>query len=182
MEVKLQECLFRLTFIKEYFKAIIEFFDNVDDMDVRQCCSGCKHQCNSCNSKTECVNKPDCHHLPCTECGKAAKNCFYNRAFKTNAVMTAVKEIKPSDCRKFVDGETFKKFPHCKTLSLIFENYIHEEIDFWSSYLLTKRTIDLEEHKDNLMYARMVHRLPLTQLKCFFKDIDVEAIIKEQKG
>jgi len=118
------------------------------------CCENCSHSCISCKEE-ECLKKPDCSYRPCEDCG--LKECH--------------KVIGKEECIEFVRNKTpFKSFPYCKKFSQIFDCYVENALENFSSYCIKTGSIDLN-HKDNLMYARLVHRLPIDQLQLLFEKI-----------
>ena len=162
-----KEVFFRFTCFQTYFKKIFKAIRNVKAKD---CCRyNCDHQClkwqGECSMPTS-----DCVHLPCSNCGASIEQCRSN-FFKAYSIYNFVCETSVTECVRFTKGEKpLVNFPHCKTLSQIFDGFIHNAVDVCSSYLLKIDEIDDDTHKDNLMYLRLIHKLPIQALDVLFEE------------
>jgi len=145
-----------------------------------QCCESCQHSCVSC--KDNCVNKPDCFKLPCDNCGLITKDCNSEEVKAVVQIFQAISKINISNCEKFVvEEKRFENFPNCKLFAEIFDNYFDTAIGSFSSYLLKKKMIDEDTHKDNLMYSRMIHRLPAKKLRYVYHEVNFNNNVDEEE-
>jgi len=56
-------------------------------------------------------------------------------------------------------------------MSQIFDGYINDAVEVCSTNLLKANEIDEDTHKDNLMYLRLIQKLPLEALEVLFKKV-----------
>ena len=145
-----------------------------------QCCESCHHRCALC--KDECLNKPDCFKLPCDSCFLTNKDCTSEDIKEAVAVFQAISNINVKDCEKFiVEEKRFQGFPNSKSFAQIFNNY-DTAIGSFSSYLLQSEIIDEDTHKDNLMYSRMIHRIPAKQLRYYvYHEVNFNSSVSEEE-
>ena len=145
-------------------------------MKDNQCCE----RCASCNDK--CLDNPDCCKLPCDNCGLTNKDCTSEDIKAAVAVFQAISNINIEDCEKFVvEEKRFQGFPSCKLFEQIFSIYFDTAIGSFSSYLLKRKIIDKDTHKDNLMYSRMIHRLPAKKLRYVYHEVNFNSSVSEEE-
>lgn len=109
---------------------------------------------------------------------KSLEDADSNLINSSKQLFQSVESITLGECVGFVsDEKPFKNFPHCKTFSQIFDDYICDAIEFCSSYLLRKKLIDANAHKENLVFLHVIHKFEIKVLDVLFEEVNADCAV-----